>query len=930
MSSPIKLRCLDDSGENIFLVDALSGTKIMATTPSSNSSSGSLIIHGGLSIDHSTNSVSSTQGGALTIRGGASFEKDVHIGGNLTVYGTQTQIVSQTVNVYDNLIVINSSPIVNRDAGILFQRYQIPNDSGLGAVVNDTTYFFSGTIISSTSNSTVLNSEADTTDDYYTNCFIKITSGPGINQVRKIIDYIGSSKTITISTDWTTTPDSGTTFRIYNKVYASQYYKADSNTFTLAYTTNDPDSSNVSINDWVGADTGAIRIFNTENCLGLGSGGSLTVLGGASISKNLNVGGDITIGGDITVGNLRSTNQTSNSAIITNLYIDSTKSLISSQSTGNVNAKELLFFREYANSTTTDRIRLRAGALAFDTFSNTDGNRYTENISMYIDSAGLVGINTTTPQSTLDVRGTILCSGGIISLSENTLGSLYTNAGNVGINIVNPNYRLDVNGHAHVSGDLYIDGLITGGDSTSSTFSYLTLTSTDDSINYSTGSLVTWGGITIQTSTDASSITAGGSFSTPGGASIGKRLFIGGGVVSEYNSNTVGSIFTTGGNVGIGTEFPNAYLHVNSNSIGSLQLGPGNSDGVYLIGSSGNLSVYTGNNNTGSLLMKYLQNGNIGINTSNPLFKLDVNGTLNATTITTGELYVTKSTVANSIVNNTTISNLMLSNTCTLGNLYITGGNIGINNTSPVYNFDVNGSVYITSSYHIGNNNITDVSGGSLNIAGGTVIGTSGIHFVPSGSGSPSVTTRSPGSKIILSPNLSGTDTDYAIGIETSNIWFSTPNSNSGFKWYQGVENIMSIDSSGSVLCHSTTNASGVGTGGTLTVAGGASISKDVWIGGSLYVNNQNISSIFGNVHVNSFTGTGVCTIGNIAIGKTMSNQNYKIIGNLKTTTDNTNVYTVSFKNLTTTTFDAVIYRIDSLGSGWTDPNLYLSWQIVP
>ena len=88
MSSSIKFRCLDDSGDNIFLVDSISGTDIRSTNPSTNSSSGSLVVYGGLSIDNSTNSVSSTQGGALTIRGGASFGKDVHIGGNLTVYGT--------------------------------------------------------------------------------------------------------------------------------------------------------------------------------------------------------------------------------------------------------------------------------------------------------------------------------------------------------------------------------------------------------------------------------------------------------------------------------------------------------------------------------------------------------------------------------------------------------------------------------------------------------------------------------------------------------------------------------------------------------------------------------------------------------------------------------------------------------------------------
>ena len=59
-----------------------------------------------------------------------------------------------------------------------------------------------------------------------------------------------------------------------------------------------------------------------------------------------------------------------------------------------------------------------------------------------------------------------------------------------------------------------------------------------------------------------------------------------------------------------------------------------------------------------------------------------------------------------------------------------------------------------------------------------------------------------------------------------------------------------------------------------------------------------------------------------------MSNTLYNIYGNLKTTSNISNVYTVSFKNITTTTFDAIIYRIDSLGSGWTDTNLQLSWII--
>lgn len=951
MSSSIKLRCLDDSGDNIFLVDSMSGIYTTNTKESINASTGALLLYGGLSINNSTNSTSSTKGGALTISGGASFEKDVYIGGNLTVYGTQTQIISQTVNVYDNLIVINSSPITNRDAGILFQRYQIENDTGLGSIINDIP-ILSSDISSSTNSTAVLNSVANSLDDYYTNCFIKITSGLGINQVRKITGYIGLSRTITINTPWTTQPVNGTTFNIYNKVYASQYYKESSNNFTLAYTTSDPNSSNIIINDWIGMDLGSIQIFNTSECSGLGSGGSLTALGGASISKNLFVGGDVTMGNNVTIvskldtSNLSSTHITTSSANITgittnSLYnisdvnigstlyfgIDNQHSRILTQTVGNLDQSEMLLFKGYSNAN-PDRIRLRAGALAFDTFNNTDGNHFTENIAMYIDSTGSIGINTTNPETQLDVNGIIRSSGGIdSSISDNTLGNLYTQNGNVGINIQTPSYHLDVNGNTHISGDLYIGGLISGGDSTSSTFSYLTLTSTDDAINQSTGSLVTFGGITIQTSTDATSITNGGSFLTPGGVSIGKRLFVGSGINSTWNSNTLGNIFTTGGNVGVGVVSPQSNLHININSQGSLQLGPSDINSIRLVGEDGNLSIYTGNSN----IIQCVQNGNVGINTTNPLSQLDVNGTINASTsITTSSIYATRSTVSNSVFTNVSTSSIVVSNSSTIGNLFTISDKVGINNTSPLYNLDVNGSVYITSTNDIGDNNITSVSGGCLNINGNVVVGTSGIHFTPVGLGQPSFTTRSIGTKIVLSPELNSTNADYAFGLENSNMWYSSPNEHSGFKWYQGITNTMSLSSSGSVILYSTSNASGVGTGGTLTVNGGAAISKDIYIGGSLYVDNQNISSIFGNTHINSFSGTGVCIISNISIGKTMNNINYKVIGNLRSTTDNNNVYTVSFKKLTTTSFDAIIYRIDSLGSGWNDTNLYLSWQITP
>ena len=157
--------------------------------------------------------------------------------------------------------------------------------------------------------------------------------------------------------------------------------------------------------------------------------------------------------------------------------------------------------------------------------------------------------------------------------NSNTIGNVFTTGGNVGIGINTPGYRLDVNGNVHVQANLYVDGLISGGTGTSSTFAYLTLTSTDDSINLSTGSLLTYGGITIQSPTDAESVTNGGSFLTDGGASIGKTLYVGQKIITDLVSAsnlqtdnvTIGSLLATNVNLGIFSMFSGSFIPTNSN-----------------------------------------------------------------------------------------------------------------------------------------------------------------------------------------------------------------------------------------------------------------------------------------------------------------------------------------------------------------------------
>lgn len=69
---------------------------------------------------------------------------------------------------------------------------------------------------SSVSLTSVLDTGASGTDDYYNGSILVIVEGPGAGQSRRIIDYVGASKTVTLDEQWITLPTSASKYRIFS------------------------------------------------------------------------------------------------------------------------------------------------------------------------------------------------------------------------------------------------------------------------------------------------------------------------------------------------------------------------------------------------------------------------------------------------------------------------------------------------------------------------------------------------------------------------------------------------------------------------------------------------------------------------------------------------------------------------------------------
>jgi hypothetical protein len=741
--------------------------------------------------------------------------------------------------------------------------------------------------------------------------------------------------------------------------------------------------------------SGGLSINSTVIASSLTQGGGLTINGGLAINKNIYIGttlninsnnsnGNIKIKSQNTFGTLQILSPNSNfiyGGISSGTLYNTNMSLYTLNNITSGNYELLDFSFNIANSNYWN-ITSNAGGMGIIRGIQINTGNFT---GISLNTNGNIGINTTLSNYSLDVNGNInasafsyinglqiyntndainstsngslLVSGGatinknfrvngLVSIlnttdSSSTQGALTISGGITILNGQSSNYgygALTVAGGAYIGGELYIqqnlnvNGQINGGSSSSSTFAYLTLTATDLSVNLTSGTLLTFGGLTIQCYANSQNVSNGGSLLTPGGASIGKDLYVGGntfnyGVNDYYASiNSLLNFYDTSNILRFSID-----RDISSNNFSISRY---NSNGIIIektIDISNNNGMITINNSTQSLNYSsgsLITMGGITINCSHNANNLGNGGAL---TVAGGVSIAKRLFVdGDSIFSSTTVStnsnngsvlflggvgiggNLnILGDTIVNGNLTIMGSTTSVQSTNVLLNDNIlvlnsgpsgsKDSGYLIQRWQNDNdtalgdviadtpyvtNIISNQSGMTLTqvklsssassidnaYTGWWIEVTSGfssnqVRKITGYVGSTKIVTidsswtlqnpaigdsvslyNKPYVGVIYSEiydrfefvSTVSDPTNYISYTDTLPIYFSSATSTStqsSTSFTQG-----GIVATGGISTYCTSDSTGMTSGGALSVAGGATILKTLYVGNSIYINNVNIT----------------------------------------------------------------------------------------
>lgn len=849
---------------------------ITNTTVSTSRINGALIIDGGIGINCTYDSVSSTNGGAVTIGGGLSVYNRTFLGNNLIMDNNSSTISVNGIStnrlfldsVSNKYFYISPDGISKRlelfDTTLNIHITTNSKNATTGALIIDGGISINSTedaINSSNGGSLTVGGGVSVGGNTFLSK--KLTIGElYTNQYGLLVRYTGNSQIALQNSSGTYT----TTFNMENNnlVIASNNdvsFKTTTGNFIFSnastgntlltitgrYSTFDKfvnitdtvESKNVTTASLIVK--GGISIQCTTDAISITNGGALTIAGGLGVSKKTYIGDSLGLElGNTTKSNkflLYQQQQTVTEAnIFTGLGVTAGSLRLQVYDTN----KDFTFFSSSTSGTSTEVFRIKGtnevqfvGAnqrYSFLAGGNTLKDLSIQGQSIAEPSSICFFTNDGDANDNNDIKIFGLGRPNNVTNSEylkvgwdTTNYIVSTNKTGTG---VSTNLVLQTNSHLEQI-KLLTDGSIY-------------MSSTKPSTNSSTGGLVLMGGVSIQNTSDATSLNVGGALSIRGGVSVGKSTYIGNrlyiystlGNISLYSQNSSGDLIISNPT--------NNYILANNNTTGpsrtSLTLfGLNNTKGsnyevLELLcnstSSNGIYNIHTEASGTG--ILKPLQinvgnnvdlfmhtNGNIGINMTNPSYQLDVNGTIRANNYN----YINQLTIYNTspATNEFTSGSLTIAGGTSIAkNLYVGGMSIFTNTTN---SSSTSGAIYVAGGLTIATSQASNYGSGALTVNGGGYFG--GEVYIQQNLNVQGQINCSGSSTFA---NLKLTATNESLNLSTGTFL-----------------------TSGGITIQTSKNAVNVSNGGSFLTPGGASIGKDLYIGGDLY--NYGVQNFYDNVN---------------------------------------------------------------------------------
>lgn len=369
------------------------------------------------------------------------------------------------------------------------------------------------------------------------------------------------------------------------------------------------------------------------------------------------------------------------------------------------------------------------------------------------------------------------------------------------------------------------------------------------SLDVTSGSIVLEGGISIKNTTQSTGLTAGGAMTIAGGATIMKNLNIGG-ILNMNGGRIINVPLPSIGTDGVNKDYVDSVASKLSGNFTTGQVIIGASEGDAIEG----FSNFTYDGNTLVLSSTQPISGTAGggalICYGGAEFKNDI--------FVNGDILLNDTTVTNLAdpVNPTDATNKRYVDSITFGNIVgsVGGGQVVIGTTDPNAIITYDSFLYDGSTLTLTNtqNGVALTEGNALVVYGGaSVYGSLQIGGTVNANGNYITNVLYPvndsdaATKGYVDENrLRGNFTTGQLIIAQTNGDAIRGFDNLSFDITDGTAGTLNLNNNTALYISNTENATGLGTGGTLTTLGGASFEKNVYIGGGLDVNLNNITNV--------------------------------------------------------------------------------------